>query len=149
MSEQEVVLTLNMALCSLRLHQYTAAADQARTALQLIDPSTASTSSSSLATKAHFRIAQAMARKGDWEEAKKELAIVRGSDASWPGLKEEEARIRKGQQEERRKEADFSAKMREKLRLQQERDRQQQQDSEYVDKLSGGDDEVKEAASSC
>jgi hypothetical protein len=148
MSMQEVVLMLNMSLCSLRLHQYTAAAEQARMALQLIDPTTAS-ASSSLATKAHFRIAQAMARKGDWDEARKELAIVRGSDASWPGLKDEEARIKKGQEEERRKEADFSARMREKLRMQQKKERQQQEGTVHTDRESRGlDDEAKQALSS-
>ena len=115
----EVLLTLNMALCQLKLGDPTLALHHARSALQL-DPAPL-TSASSL--KAHLRAAQALVQMGRWEEARAELTAVRERDAEYAGLKEEERKLRRMEEAEKLKERAFRDKMRERMLKEADKDR--------------------------
>jgi tetratricopeptide (TPR) repeat protein len=63
LTQLECLLDINMAMCQLKLHEYPAAMDQCRMALQL-DPKN---------VKAHFRMAQAEVGMGEYGRAREQL----------------------------------------------------------------------------
>ena len=121
--QHELTITHNMALCQLQLHNYSHAIELARMALQLTPEH-----DSQEATKAHYRMLQCYVRLGQWEEAEAEVAEL-NRRGGWAGLGEEVKLMRRMREVEKVKEREFQIRMKEKMRIQQETEKERHKQS--------------------
>lgn len=117
-SEHELAITHNMALCQFQLHNYAHAMQLSQTALQLTDDPDGPE-----AAKAYYRMLQCHVRLGHWDDAEAAVEQVQRR-GGWKGLEEEQRLMRKMKEAEKVKEREFSLRMKERMQAQQDKERQ-------------------------